>query len=444
MAAYSAEAGAGGGTAAGAAAAVAPPGFGYRWTIVALLFGATTVNYIDRQVLGILAPTLTREFHWSEADYATIVSWWTLAYGCGLFFMGRFMDRVGVRRGFAAAVTTWSLAAMSHALVRTVGGFSAARAFLGLGESGNFPGALKAVTEWFPKKERAFAVGLYNAGSNVGVVVAAVMVPLITLSLGWRWAFIATGTIDLLWLAVWLAVYRDPGRHRHVTAAELTYIRSDPADPPGTLSWLAWLGLLRRRQTWFYLVGKSMTDPVWLFYLFWLPKFLDSRWGVHLSGLALPLVVIYVAADFGSIAGGWLSSALIKRGWSVNRGRKTAMLICALLILPTMFAPAAGSMWVAVGLVALAASAHQGWSTTLLTTPSDLFPRSAVASVSGIGGSGGMLCAFGFQRLTGLLLTATHGNYTPIFAVLPLTYLTALGVLHLLAPRMEPAPLTAA
>jgi ACS family hexuronate transporter-like MFS transporter len=438
VAAFSAEAGADAGR---AAAAQSPPGFGYRWTIVALLFGATTVNYMDRQVLGILAPTLTREFHWSEADYASIVSWWTAAYGIGLLFMGRVMDRIGVRRGFAAAVTTWSLAAMSHALVRTVAGFSAARAFLGLGESGNFPGALKAVTEWFPKKERAFAVGLYNAGSNVGVVAAAVMVPLITLALGWRWAFIATGTIDLLWLAVWLAVYRDPSRHRRVSQAELTYIRSDPSDPPGTMPWL---GLLRHRQTWFYIVGKGMTDPVWLFYLFWLPKFLDTRWGVHLSRLALPLIVIYVAADFGSVAGGWLSSALIKRGWSINRSRKTAMLICALLIVPTMFAPAAGSMWGAVGLVALAASAHQGWSTNLLTSPSDMFPRHVVASASSFGGAAGMGCAFLFQRYTGAILQATHGNYTPVFAVLGLTYVTALGVLHLLAPRMEPAQIAPA
>lgn len=414
------------------------PRFGYRWTIVALLFGATTVNYIDRQVMGILAPTLTREFHWSEADYASIVSWWTAAYGIGLLFMGRFMDRVGVRRGFAAAVTTWSLAAMSHALVSTVAGFSAARAFLGLGESGNFPGALKAVTEWFPKKERAFAVGIYNAGSNVGVLAAAVMVPVITLALGWRWAFIATGSLDLLWLAVWLTVYRDPSRHKRVKPAELAYIRSDPSDPPGTMSWL---GLLRRRQTWYYAVGKGMTDPVWLFYLFWLPKFLDTRWGVKLSGLALPLIVIYLAADFGSVAGGWLSTALIKRGWSVNRSRKTAMLLCALLIVPTMFAPAAGSMWAAVGIVSLAAAAHQGWSTNLLTSPSDLFPRHAVASVSGIGGAAGMGCAFLFQRYTGAILQATHGNYTPVFAVLGFAYLTALGLIHLLVPRFEPARL---
>ena len=418
------------------AGGTAPRGLGYRWTIVALLFGATTVNYIDRQVLGILAPTLTREFHWSEADYASIISWWTIAYGCGLLFTGRIMDRIGVRRGFAAAVTTWSLAAMSHALVRTVAGFSAARAFLGLGESGNFPGAAKAVAEWFPKKERALAIGLFNAGSNVGVVVAALLVPWIALALGWRWAFVVTGTLDLLWLAVWLAVYRDPSGHSRVSPVELAYIRSDPPDPPGTMPWL---GLLRRRQTWFYIVGKGMTDPVWLFYLFWLPKFLDTRWGVHLSGLALPLIVIYVAADFGSVAGGWLSSALIKRGWSVNRGRKTAMLICALLIVPTMFAPSAGSLWAAIGIVSVAAAAHQGWSANLLTTPSDMFPRKAVASVNGIGGAAGMLGAFLFQRYTGDILEATHGNYAPIFMVLGLAYVTALTIVHFIAPRMEPA-----
>ena len=432
MAGYNADAGTGPG------AGSERPRFGYRWTIAALLFGATTVNYIDRQVVGILAPTLTREFHWSEADYASIVSWWTAAYGIGMLFMGRVMDRFGVRRGFAAAVTTWSLASMSHALARTVAGFSAARAFLGLGESGNFPGALKAVSEWFPKKERALAVGIYNAGSNVGVVAAALLVPWITLALGWRWAFVATGSLDLLWLAVWLSVYRDPSRHKRVKPAELAYIRSDPADQPGAMPWG---GLLLRRQTWSYIVGKGMTDPVWLFYLFWLPKFLDARWGVKLSGLALPLIVIYVAADVGSVAGGWLSSALVKRGWSVNRGRKTAMLICALMIVPTMFAPAAGSMWGAVAIVSLAAFAHQGWSTNLLTSPSDMFPRAVVASVSSIGGAAGMACAFAFQRYTGTILQATHGDYRPVFAVLGFAYLTALGLIHLLVPRFEPAQL---
>jgi ACS family hexuronate transporter-like MFS transporter len=321
--------------------------------------------------------------------------------------------------------------------VSTVAGFSAARAFLGLGESGNFPGANKAVAEWFPKKERALATGLFNAGSNVGVVVAALLVPWVALTLGWRWAFIVTGTLDLLWLTLWLAVYRDPGLHSRVTPAELAYIRSDPSDPPGRMPWRSLFG---HRQTWAYIVGKAMTDPVWLFYLFWLPKFLDTNWNVRLSGLALPLVVIYVAADVGSIAGGWFSTALIKRGWSVNRGRKTAMLIAAALIVPTtLAAPRAGSLWTAVTIVSVAAAAHQWWSANLLTAPSDMFPRQAVGSVTGIGGFAGMFSAFFFQRLTGSLLQATGGDYAPIFMVLGLAYVTALAIVHLLVPRMEPA-----
>ena len=344
---------------------------------MALLFGATTVNYIDRQVLSILAPTLTRQFGWTEADYGHIVSWWSVAYGFGLLFAGRFMDRVGVRKGFGAAVSTWSVAAIAHAIVRTVTGFSLARFFLGLGESGNFPGANKALAEWFPKKERAFAFGVMNAGTNVGVVVAALMVPWVALALGWRWAFVITGSLDLLWLALWLIVYRDPAGHPRVSPQEVAYIQSDPADPPARIPWARLWG---HRQMWAFFIGKAMTDPVWLFYLFWLPKFLDENWNVQLSGLALPLVVIYVSADVGSVAGGWISTALIKRGWSLNRGRKGAMLLSAVLILPTMLAPSTHSMWAAVGIVALAASAHQAWWANLFTTVSDLFPRRAVAS----------------------------------------------------------------
>jgi len=390
---------------------------------VALLFGATTVNYVDRQVLGILAPTLTRELRWTETDYAAIVSWFSIAYGVGLLVMGRVMDRIGVRAGLALAVLIWSLAAMGHALARTVAGFGIARALLGAGESGNFPAAVKAVAEWFPQKERALATGIFNAGSNVGVIVAALLVPSIALGLGWRWAFLATGALDLLWLALWLALYRAPNREAPVADAERA----------------PWRALLGRRQTWAFIVGKAMTDPVWLFYLFWLPKFLDASFGVRLVGLAAPLVVIYVAADVGSITGGWLSGALIKRGWSVNRGRKTALLAAALCVLPTMYAPAAGSMWVAVGIVSVAAGAHQWWSANLFTTVSDMFPRGAVASVVGIGGCAGLFSAFGLQRLTGAILQATGGNYGPIFAVLGLAYVGALGLIHLLVPRLEPA-----
>src|SRR6266699_3947633 len=406
-----------------------------RWTVVALLFAATTVNYIDRQVLGILAPTLTRELGWRETDYAAIVSWFSVAYGVGLLGMGRFLDRIGVRRGLACAVGLWSLAAMGHALVRTVTGFSVARALLGIGESGNFPAGVKAVAEWLPKRERALATGIFNAGSNVGVVLAALLVPWIALALGWRWAFVATGALDLAWLAVWLTIYRQPSEHPRLSDAELAWIRSDPVEPAGPLPWRS---LLARRQTWAFIVGKALTDPVWLFYLFWLPKFLDATFGVRLAGLAAPLVVIYVAADVGSVTGGWLSGALIKRGWSVNLSRKTALLVAALCIVPTMFAPAAGNMWVAVGSASVAAGAHQWWSANLFTTVSDMFPARAVASVVGIGGCAGLFSAFAFQRLTGALLEATAGNYAPIFAVLGVAYIAALVLIHLLVPRLEP------
>ncbi|MGH9884338.1 MAG: MFS transporter [bacterium] len=406
----------------------------HRWTILALLFFATTINYIDRQVLGILAPTLQRDLGWSETDYGAIVSWFSFMYGVGMLGMGRLLDRIGTRKGFAFAITAWSIAAMSHALARTAAGFSVARAFLGLGESGNFPASVKTVSEWFPKSERALAVGIFNAGSNVGAVVAPLTVPWIALTWGWRAAFIATGAIGFVWLAFWLAIYRSPGEHPKVSPAELAHIRSDPADP---VERIPWLQLLRYRQTWAFLIGKSLTDPVWLFYLFWLPKFLDSGWGVKLAGLAAPLVAIYVFADVGSVAGGWFSSSLIKRGWSVNRARKTAMLVAALLIVPTLLAPKAPSMWAAVALVSVAAAAHQWWSANLFTTVGDMFPRSAVGSVIGIGGFGGAMAGFLFQRSTGRILEATGGKYGIIFLICGVAYVGAWVLIQLLVPRME-------
>lgn len=418
------------------AAVPRPPGLGYRWTICALLFAATTINYVDRQVLGILAPTLQGELGWSEADYGAIVSWFSAAYGVGLLLMGRVLDWLGARRGFSLAIVVWSLAAMAHALARSVAGFSLARATLGLGEAGNFPGAVKTVAEWFPKKERALATGIFNAGSNVGAILAPLLVPWIALTWGWEWAFIATGAIGFVWLAVWLATYRDADEHPRLSAAELAYIRSDPPEPPGRIPWLT---LIRYRQTWAFIVGKAMTDPVWLFYLFWLPKFLDTNYGVTLSGLAAPLVAIYVLADVGSVGGGWMSSALIGRGWSINRGRKAAMLVAAMLIVPTTLAPAAGSMWVAVAIVAVAAAAHQWWSANLFTLVSDMFPRRAVASVVGIGGFCGAISAMLFQRATGYILEVTDSSYRIIFVICGVTYVGAWIIVHLLVPRMRPA-----
>lgn len=411
---------------------------GYRWTVCALLFFATTINYIDRQVLGILAPTLSRELGWTESAYGDIVSWFSFAYAIGFLGMGRLLDRVGVRKGFAAAIVAWSLAAVAHALATSAAGFSWARAALGLGESGNFPGAIKATAEWFPKKERALATGIFNAGSNIGAIVTPLVVPVIALRWGWREAFIATGALGFLWLAFWLWLYRSPEEHPKVSAAELAHIRSDPEEPTTRV---AWSSLLPHRQTWAFVLGKFLTDPIWWFYLYWLPKFLDARFGVKLAAVALPLITIYLVADVGSVFGGWLSSALIERGWSVNRGRKTAMLVAALLILPTTFAPSAGSLWTAVAIVSVAAAAHQWWSANIFTTASDMFPRRAVASVVGLGGFAGAMGGVLFQRVTGRVLEATNNNYSAIFVVCGLAYVTAWAIMHALAPRLAPVHL---
>jgi ACS family hexuronate transporter-like MFS transporter len=416
------------------------PGLGekigkYRWTICFLLFFATTINYLDRQVTGVLAPTLQAEFGWSETQYANITSWWTAAYAIGFLFVGRFIDKVGVRIGFAVAVVLWSLAGAAHGFVYSVFGFAVARFLLGLGESGNFPAAIKATAEWFPKHERAFATGIFNAGSNVGALITAVLVPWITLTWGWRPAFIVTGAIGFVWLVLWLLFYHAPETHPRLTARELTYIRDGQVEEKA--SRVSWFKLLGYRQTWTFIVGKAMTDGVWWFYTFWLPKFLDKQYGVKLGAIALPLIIVYLVADVGSVGGGWLSGALIKRGWPVPKARKVTLLIAALLIVPTMLAPKANSLWVAVAIVSVAAAAHQWWSANLFTLSSDMFPRHALGSVVGIGGFAGAAAGFAFQRITGYVLQNNGSNYTPVFIFCGLAYVTALLIIHLLAPRME-------
>lgn len=407
----------------------------YRWVICGMIFLATTINYIDRQVIGILAPTLTELFAWSETDYASIISWFSFAYALGYLLMGRFSDRVGTKIGYSVAIVGWSLAAMAHAFVRTVPGFSIARAALGFGEGGNFPTAIKAVGEWFPKRERAFATGIFNAGTNVGAVAAPLLVPWITLTWGWEWAFLSTGMVGFLWLIAWSVMYRSPEQHPRVSPAELAHIRSDPGESTDPVPWLT---LLTFRQTWAYMFAKLLSDPVWWFYLYWLPKFLDSNYGVTLAGLALPLVVIYSVADVGSIGGGWLSGFFISRGWSVNKARKITMLLAACLAVPTMLAPAAESMWMAVAFVCMAASAQQWWAANLFTTVSDMFPKAAVASVVGLGGFVGAMGAVFFQRATGYILEVTDSNYSVIFLFAGCAYLVGLLGFHLLAPRLEP------
>jgi MFS transporter, ACS family, aldohexuronate transporter len=408
----------------------------YRWVICGLLFFATTVNYIDRQVLGLLAKDLKEAIHWTDVDYGNIVAAFNAAYAFGLLLAGRLMDRIGTRVGYALAIVWWSLAAMAHALARTPLGFGAARAALGFGEAGNFPAAIKTVAEWFPKKERAFATGLFNAGSNVGAIVAPLTVPWIAGHWGWPRAFILTGAFGFLWLMLWLPTYRRPENHARVSAAELAHIQSDPPDPPAEK--IPWVRLIPHRQTSAFAIGKYLTDPVWWFYLYWIPTFFREHYKMDLLGSAKPLIVIYVIADVGSIGGGWLSSTFIKRGWTINRARKTAMLICALAVMPIIFASNVQNLWVAALLIGLAAAAHQGWSCNLFTTTSDMFPRRAVGSVVGIGGMAGALGGATMAVAVGYILESTGQNFSIVFMMAGTLYLFALLLIHLLAPQLAP------
>jgi ACS family hexuronate transporter-like MFS transporter len=442
-------------TASVSATAIARVGY-QRWVICALLFFAATINYIDRQVIGLLKPTLQAQFGWSEIDYADIVFAFQLAYAVGLLMAGKLMDRLGARTGFALAIVVWSVAAMAHAEAEAFGGmagavlamagltysvsvagFIFARFALGLGEAGNFPAAIKVVAEWFPKRERALATGLFNSGTNVGALMTPLVVPWITVTWGWYWAFIATGALGFLWLAWWWVAYRAPEEHSRVSASELAYIRSDPPEPTVRVPWRT---LLKHRQTWAFALGKFLTDPVWWLYLFWIPDFLNRNHGLDLTSLGPPLVAIYLVADVGSIGGGWLSSFLMKRGTSLNAARKIAMLTCALAVLPIAFAAGAKELWVAVAIISLAAAAHQGWSANLFTLTSDTFPRQAVGSVVGLGGMAGAVGGMLIAKLTGYILQAT-GSYVPVFLIAASAYLIALAVIHLLVPKLEPARL---
>jgi ACS family hexuronate transporter-like MFS transporter len=422
----------------GAGAGTTPRVGAVRWTICALLFLATTINYVDRQVIGILKPDLQADIGWTEIEYSNVVFAFTFAYAVSLLLMGRLIDRLGTRTGFSISVVWWSIAAMAHALAHSVLGFGAARFALGLGEGGNFPASIKTVAEWFPKRERAFATGIFNAGTNVGAIVTPVLIPWIVLHWGWRPAFVATGAVGFLWVAVWLAFYRPPEQHPSLSAAELAHIRSDPGEAPARS--VPWSMLLPHRQTWAFAVGKFMTDPFWWVYLFWIPDFLQRNYGLDLKGRGLPVAVIYVVSSVGSVAGGWLSGALLHRGYSVNAARKTTMLICALGVVPIVFASQAKSVWVAVGLVSLAAAAHQGWSANIFTTASDMFPKQALGSVVGLGGLAGGIGGMLIVKIVGYVLEWT-GSYVPVFLMAGGAYLIALLVIHLLAPRLAPPPL---
>jgi MFS transporter, ACS family, hexuronate transporter len=407
----------------------------YRWVICALLFFATTINYVDRSVLGVLAPTLRSEIGWSDQHYGYISGAFTLAYAIGYLIAGWLIDKIGTRIGYTLYLAVWSVAAAAHGLARSALDFGLARFCLGLGESGNFPAAIKTVAEWFPRKERALATGIFNAGTNVGAVVAPAVVPWIALNWGWQAAFVITGVSGLVWIAFWWPVYRRPSEHSKLTQEELAYIESDPPDPKLEISWSR---LLPHRQVWAYSFAKFMIDAIWWFYLFWFPLFMNDRFGVDLKGIGLPLITVYLLADVGSVLGGWLSSFLIGRGLSVNIARKSTMLICAIFILPVTMAPIVHGEWLAVWLVGIAAAAHQGFSANLFTTASDMFPRKAVGSVVGIGGFAGGIGGF-FMNLGAGWLKQNTGSYLIMFLIAGFAYLIALLLFHLLVPKLEPA-----
>jgi ACS family hexuronate transporter-like MFS transporter len=410
-----------------------------RWIVCGLLFLATTINYIDRQVIGILKPELTRTFGWSEIDYSNIVFAFQLAYAAGYLFGGRVMDTLGVRAGYALAVALWSLAAMGHAWARSVAGFCVARLALGLTEGGNFPAAVKTVTGWFPKQERALATGIFNSGTNVGALVTPLLVPWLTVNYGWPSAFVVTGALGFVWLVAWGLLYREPEKHPSLSPAELAYIRSEPAEPEIKLSWFS---LLRYRQTWAFVAGMFLAGPIWWFYLYWIPDFLHKQHGLNLLQLGPPLVTIYLMTDVGSIGGGWLSSHLIRKGWSINAARKSTMLVCALCVVPVFFAAKVSGLWTATLLIGLAASAHQGFAANLYTMVSDTAPRQVVSSIVGIGGMTASLGGMIIAKAAGYVLEWT-GHYLPLFIIASCAYLVALLAIHLINPRMEPMRLPA-
>lgn len=407
----------------------------FRWRVCAMLLAATTINYIDRQMLGVLAPFLQDEIGWSEIEYGYIVMAFQAAYAIGLLCAGAVIDRFGTRIGYALAIAIWSLAAMGHALAASVIGFIVARFALGLGEAGNFPAAVKTVAEWFPKRERAFAVGIFNAGSNIGAIAAPLMVPVVAVAWGWQAAFLCTGALSAIWLTLWLTRYRAPEQQPRLSAAELAHIRSDP--PESTVK-VPWLQLLRHRQAWSFVAAKFITDPVWWLFLFWLGKFLASEYGLSLAKIGPPMIVVYLMADVGSIAGGWLAGRFVRMGWNINRARKGAMLVCALCVAPVALVTQVDNLWLAVALIGLAMAGHQGWSANVLTLPSDMFPRQTVASVVGIGGFAGAVGGMAMSLFTGAQLQST-GSYGTIFLIAGSAYVVALLVVHLLAPRLEPA-----
>ena len=418
-----------------------------RWVICALLFTAVVINYVDRQMLGVLKPFISKDLGWSETDYADIVFYFQAAYAVSYLLFGAFVDRVGAKIGYATAFIIWQAAHIAHAGASSLGQFFAVRVLLGIGEGGNFPAGIKAVTEWFPKKERALATGIFNAGANIGAIITPLAAPAIMLLWGWQAAFIITGVIGLLWLVAWFALYNEPRNAKGVNAAELAHIEQDPADDEKKVGWFT---VLTRRETWAYALGKFLIDPVWWMLLFWLPDFFKKTFELKLSiggfqlgeigTYSLVLAIVYIISDVGSVGGGWLSSRFMTMGWSINRARKTTLLIFAIGALPYFLITGITNLWIATLLVGWLAAVHQAFSANLYTLPSDVFPRKAVGSVIGIGGMVGGIGGMVMAKSVGHVLEGM-GGYGPIFAVCGGVYLLAILVIHLLTPKMEPVAL---
>ena len=430
----------------------------YRWTICSLIFFATTINYLDRAVISLLKNDLEIRFNWSESDYSDIVIAFQLSYAIGMLLAGWFIDKVGTKIGYAVSLILWSLASIGHAAVRSTLGFLIARFALGISEAGNFPSAIKTTAEWFPKKERAFATGIFNSGTNVGAILAPLTVPFIAAKWGWQWAFIITGSFGFLWLIFWFLLYEVPAKHKRLSKKEFDYIHSDqdemeniPLTTPDVASdiepgkRISWLSLLKYNQTWTFILGKFLTDPIWWFYLFWLPAFLKAQYGLEGTDVALPIALVYTMSTFGSVAGGWLPLHFTRRGWPVYRARKTSMLIYALFVMPVVFAQWLGSIniWLAVIIIGVATSAHQAWSANIFTTVSDMFPKKTVASVTGMGGMAGALGGILIAYLAGKLFDHYKGlgnieaGYYIMFIICGSAYLLAWVLMHFLAPRLR-------
>ncbi len=407
----------------------------YRWQIVALLFFATTINYIDRQVIGLLKPFIEKDLGWTEISYGHIVTAFQVAYAIGLLISGRFLDKVGTRIGFSLAIIVWSIGGMFHAAAKNVVGFGMARFVLGLGESANFPASVKTVAEWFPRRERALASGIFNSGSNVGAIVAPLIVTYITLNFGWRWAFIITGSFGFIWLIFWLLLFKIPSSHPKITKEELDYISSDSEEIQGNS--LKVKELLRLRQTYGICLSRFVTEWVWWFFLFWAPDFLKKTQGVNIKEMVLPLIIIYTFASFGGIGGGWVSGHFIKTGKSIDKARKTSILICAIAVLPLIFAPVVSNMWISILLISMAAAAHQGWASNIFTVTSDIFPKNSVGTVMGIAGFCGALAGAISATAIGTILEVT-GSYFIVFAMASSAYILAWLILKIMIPEIKP------